>query len=203
MTQPPQWGAPPQQYPQQRPQQHQQQHPQQHPQYRPPNHAQPPPLTWTQTGPPPGWLPPKPPQLKLAAVLNWILAAGMLLIAAFVIMSFLMSGATLIVGILLAAVVAGFGLLNALGALSINHPHFPNTAATQMAGVFTALVLAVALFRSVSRGVAELVPSMASAVLLAVCLFNLVLVSRPAVKRWIAAKHQQSLAQGHVPRNRR
>lgn len=201
MTQPPQWGAPPQQYPQQRPQQHPQQH--QHQQYRQPNHVQPPPQTWTQTGPPPGWLPPKPPQLKLAAVLNWVLAAGMLLIAAFVIMSFLMSGATLIVGILLAAVVAGFGLLNALGALSINHPHFPNTAATQMAGVFTGLVLAVALFRSVSRGVAELVPSMASAVLLAVCLFNLVLVSRPAVKRWIAAKHQQSLAQGYVPRNRR
>lgn len=203
MTQPPQWGAPPQQYPQQRPHQHPQQHSHQHPQYRPPNHVQPPPLTWTQTGPPPGWLPPKPSQLKLAAVLNWILAAGMLLIAAFVIMSFLMSGATLIIGILLAAVVAGFGLLNALGALSINHPHFPNTAATQMAGLFTGLVLAVALFRSVGRGVAELVPSMASAVLLAVCLFNLVLVSRPAVKRWIAAKHQQSLSQGYVPRNRR
>jgi hypothetical protein len=127
----------------------------------------------------------------------------MLVIAAFVIMSFLMSGATLIVGILLAAVVAGIGVLNALGALSINHPYFPNTVASQMAGVFTGLVLAVALFRSVSRGVAELVPSVASAVLLLVCVFSLILATRPAGKQWIVAKHQLSLAQGHVPRNRR
>jgi hypothetical protein len=153
--------------------------------------------------PPPGWLPPKPPHLTILAILNWVLAAGLLAIAAFVIMSFLMSGGTLIVGILLAAVVAGFGVLNALGAMSINHPHFPNTVASQMAGTFTGLVLMVALFRSVRRGVAELVPSMASAVLLAVCILSLVLATRPSVKRWIAAKHQLSLAQGHVPRNRR
>jgi hypothetical protein len=169
--------------------------PQGHPQQPPPpaHHQQP----W------PGWLPPKPPHLTILAILNWILAAGLLAIAAFVLMSFLMSGATLVVGILLAAVVAGFGVLNALGALSVNHPHFPNTVASQMAGIFTALVLAVALFRSVGRGVAELVPSMASALLLAVCVFSLVLATRPAVKRWIVAKHQLSLSQGHRPRNRR
>lgn len=184
MTQPPQWGAPP---PPRPPYQQHQPYPQQY---------QPPP-PW------PDHLPPKPAPLVLLAILNWILAAGMLIIAAFVIMSFLMSGATLVVGILLAAVIAGFGVLNALGAMSINHPHFPNTAASQLAGVFTGLVLAVALFRSVSRGVAELVPSMASAVLLAVCILSLVLASRPAGKRWIVAKHQLSLAQGHVPRNRR
>lgn len=127
----------------------------------------------------------------------------MLVIAAFVIMSFLMSGGTLLVGILLAAVIAGFGLLNALGALSVNHPHFPNTVASQMAGGFTGLVLLVALIRSVRRGVAELVPTMGSAVLLALCVLSLVLATRPAVKRWIVAKHQQSLSQGHRPRNRR
>jgi hypothetical protein len=136
-------------------------------------------------------------------VLNWILAVGMLVIAAFVIMSFLMSGATLLVGILLAAVIAGFGLLNVLGALSVNHPHFPNTTASQMAGGFTGLVLLVALVRSVRRGVAELVPSTASAVLLALCVLSLVLATRPAVKRWILAKHHYSLSQGHRPRNRR
>jgi hypothetical protein len=151
----------------------------------------------------PGHLPPKPAALVLLAILNWVLAAGLLVIAAFVIMSFLMSGATLVVGILLAAVVAGFGILNALGALSINHPHFPNVAAAQMAVVFTGIVLGVALFRSVTRGVAELVPSVASGLLLVACVFGLVLSSRPAVKQWIVAKHQLSLAQGHVPRNRR
>lgn len=196
MTQPPQWGGPPPQrppYQQPYPQPYQQQG---YPQQGYPQQHQPPPA-W------PGHLPPKPAPLVLLAILNWILAAGMLVIAAFVIMSFLMSGATLVVGILLAAVIAGFGVLNALGAMSINHPYFPNTAASQLAGVFTGLVLAVALFRSVSRGIAELVPSMASAVLLAVCILSLVLASRPVGKRWIVAKHQLSLAQGHVPRNRR
>jgi hypothetical protein len=151
----------------------------------------------------PGHLPPKPTSLVVLALLNWVLAAGMLAIAAFVIVSFLMSGATLLVGILLAFVVGGFGILNALGALSINHPHFPNTGASQLAGIFTSLVLLVALFRSVNRGVAELVPSVASGLLLAICVFSLVLASRPAGKQWIMAKHQLSLAQGHVPRNRR
>ncbi|MCX2952414.1 hypothetical protein [Lentzea sp. NEAU-D7] len=209
MTQPPQWGAPPHRpapghgY-QQPPQQH---WPQQGPPPRQGPHFQPgpPPQHWPPQGPPSqaGWLPPKPSQLTLLAVLNWILAVGMLVIAAFVIMSFLMSGGTLLIGILLAAVIAGFGLLNALGAMSINHPHFPNTIASQMAGGFTALVLLVALFRSVRRGVAELVPSAASAVLLALCVLSLVLATRPAVKRWIVAKHQHSLSQGHIPRNRR
>ncbi|PWK90962.1 hypothetical protein C8D88_101990 [Lentzea atacamensis] len=182
MTTPPQWGAPPPARPQ-----YQQPYPQQGHPHQP----------W------PGYLPPKPAPLVLLAILNWILAVGMLVIAAFVIMSFLMSGATLVVGIVLAAVVAGVGVLNALGALSINHPYFPNTVTSQLAGVFTGLVLAVALFRSVSRGVAELVPSMASAVLLAVCILSLVLASRPAGKQWIVAKHQLSLSQGHAPRNRR
>ncbi|MGW6448945.1 hypothetical protein [Lentzea sp. NPDC055074] len=182
MTQPPQWGGPPHRPPPGHP------HPQHWPQ---------------QQGPPPGWLPPRPSQLGLLAVLNWVLAAGMLAIAAFVIMSFLVSGGTLVVGVLLAAVVAGFGVLNALGALSINHPHFPNTVASQLAGGFTGIVLLVALIRSVRRGVAELVPATASAVLLAVCVLSLVLATRPAVKRWIVAKHQQSLSHGHVPRNRR
>jgi hypothetical protein len=186
MTQPPQWGG--------RPPARPPHPPQGYPHQAPPTYQQQP---W------PGWLPPKPSHLTILAILNWILAIGLLVIAAFVLMSFLMSGATLIVGILLAAVVAGFGVLNALGALSVNHPHFPNTTASQVAGIFTGLVLAVALFRSVSRGVAELVPSMASAVLLAVCIFSLVLATRPAVKRWIVAKHQLSLSQGHVQRNRR
>jgi hypothetical protein len=156
-----------------------------------------------QWGAPPGWLPPKPVQLTLLAVLNWVLAAGMLLLAAFVIMSFLMSGGTLLVGVLLAAVVAGFALLNALGALSVSHPRFPNTVASQMAGGFTGLVLLAALVRSARRGVAELVPSIGSAVLLALCVLSLVLATRPAVKRWIVAKHQHSSSQGHKPRNRR
>jgi hypothetical protein len=192
MTQPPQqWGARPP-YP-----------PQGHPQHPPHGYPQQPPPPAHHQQPWPGWLPPKPPHLTILAILNWVLAAGLLAIAAFVLMSFLMSGATLVVGILLAVVVAGFGVLNALGALSVNHPHFPNTVASQMAGIFTALVLAVALFRSVSRGVAELVPSTASALLLAVCVFSLVLATRPPVKRWIVAKHQLSLSQGHRPRNRR
>ncbi|GGM98902.1 hypothetical protein GCM10011609_41400 [Lentzea pudingi] len=148
-------------------------------------------------------MPPKPSQLTLLAVLNWILAVAMLAFAAFVIVSFLVSGGTLFVGILLALVVAGFGVLNALGAMSINHPHFPNTTASQMAGVFTGLVLLVALIRSARRGVAELLPSLGSAALLAVCVLSLVLATRPAVKQWIVAKHQQSLSHGHVPRNRR
>ncbi|GGU49179.1 hypothetical protein [Lentzea flava] len=213
MTTPPQWGAPPPgrpPYQQQYQQQYQQPYP---PQGRPPqgypqpgHQQQPPPPQYHQPyqqQPWPGHLPPKPAPLVVLAVLNWILAAGMLVIAAFVIMSFLMSGGTLIIGILLAAVIAGFGVLNVLGAMSINHPHFPNTIASQMSGLFTGLVLMVALFRSVRRGVAELVPSMGSAVLLAVCVFSLVLATRPAVKQWIVAKHQLSLAQGHVPRNRR
>jgi hypothetical protein len=200
MTTPPQWGGPPPArppYQQPYPAQHQPQYQAQYQAQHQPHFQQPYRQPW------PGHLPPKPAPLVLLAILNWILAAGMLAIAAFVIMSFLMSGATLVVGILLAAVVAGFGVLNAVGAMSINHPYFPNTVASQMSGVFTSFVLVVALFRSVSRGVAELVPSMASAVLLAVCVISLVLATRPAVKQWIVAKHQLSLAQGHVPRNRR
>ena len=164
-----------------------------------------PPMQQAPGYPPPfmGGLPPKPSQLTLLAALNWILAVGMLGIAAFVIVSFLISDGTLIVGILLAFVIGGFGVLNALAALSINHPHFPNTAAAHLAGVFTAFVLVVALFRSVRRGVAELLPSLGSFALLAVCVISLVLASRPAVKQWIVAKHQLSLAQGHVPRNHR
>ncbi|MDX3658062.1 hypothetical protein PV646_12210 [Streptomyces sp. ID05-26A] len=223
MTQPPQWGAPPHQPPPG----HGHQVPPGYGHQVPPGHGhQPPQQQWPQQGPapqqhwpqqpppqqqwnqqqwnqPPGGLPPKPSQLTLLAVLNWILAVAMLAFAAFVIVSFLMSGGTLFVGILLAVIVAGFGLLNALGAMSVNHPHFPNTAASQMAGGFTALVLLVALVRSARRGVAELVPSLGSAALLAVCVLSLVLATRPAVKRWIVAKHQQSLSQGHRPRTRR
>ncbi len=153
-----------------------------------------------QQGP---WLPPKPAQLTVLAVLNWVLAIAMFVLAAFVVVSFLMSGSTLVIGILLAVIIGGFGALNALAALSINHPHFPNTAAAQMAGTFTALVLVAALLRSVRRGVSELLPSLGSFALLVVCVVSLVLATRPAVKQWIAAKHRLSLAQGHVPRNRR
>lgn len=165
-----------------------------------------PPQAQPAWGPPPpfmGGLPPKPAQLTVLAALNWVLAVGMLGLAAFVIVSFLMSDGTLIIGILLAFVIGGFGVLNALGALSVNHPQFPNTSASQMAGFFTAFVLGVALFRSVRRGVAEIGPSLGSFALLMVCLFSLFLATRPAVKQWIVAKHQLSLAQGHVPRNRR
>jgi hypothetical protein len=206
MTQPPpQWGAPPHRpapghghpYPPQ--QQWQQPGPPPQQQW----HQAPPQQQHWQQAPPPGWLPPKPSQLTLLAVLNWILAAGMLAIAVFVVLSFLISGGTLVIGILLAAVIAGFGLLNALGALSINHPHFPNTVASQMAGGFTGLVLLVTLVRSARRGAAELLPSLGSGLLLALCVLSLVLATRPEVKRWIVAKHQQSLLQGHVPRNRR
>lgn len=231
MTQPPQWGGPPHQPPpghgHQPPPGHGHQANQPPPGYghqAPPGygHQPPPPQQhWPQQGPPPqqqwpqqpphhqqppqqpGWLPPKPSQLTLLAVLNWILAVAMLAFAAFVIVSFLVSGGTLFVGILLALVVAGFGVLNALAAMSINHPHFPNTTASQMAGGFTGLVLLVALIRSARRGVAELLPSLGSATLLAVCVLSLVLATRPAVKQWIVAKHQQSLSHGHVPRNRR
>ncbi|ANZ36858.1 hypothetical protein BBK82_13025 [Lentzea guizhouensis] len=136
-------------------------------------------------------------------MLNWVFAVAMFVLAAFVVVSFLMSGSTLVIGIVLAVIIGGFGALNALAALSVNHPHFPNTAAAQMAGTFTALVLLVALVRSVRRGLAELLPSLGSFALLVVCVTSLVLATRPAVKQWIAAKHQQSIAQGHVPRNRR
>ncbi|GAB2829624.1 hypothetical protein [Lentzea nigeriaca] len=200
MTTPPQWGGPPPARPPYQPPFPPQNHPPQgypqQPPPPPPQYQQP----YPQQQPWPGQLPPKPAPLVLLAVLNWILAAGMLVIAAFVIMSFLVSGGTVVIGILLAAVIAGFGVLNALGAMSINHPHFPNTIASQMSGFFTGFVLMVALFRSVRRGVAELVPSMGSAVLLAVCVLSLVLATRPVVKQWIAAKHQLSLTQGHVPR---
>ena len=137
------------------------------------------------------------------ALLNWVLAAGIFGIAAFVIMSFLMSGGTLIVGIVLAVLIALFGAFNALGALSINHPHFPNTTASRMSGTITLVFLGVMLVRSVRRGAAELGPSLGVAALMCVCAFSLFLASRPAVKQWIVAKHQLSLAQGHVPRNRR
>lgn len=189
MTQPPQWGTP-QQYP-------------------PPGYG-PPPQTYPQHAPPtyqqqppPGWLPPKPSQLTVLALLNWVLAAGIFGIAAFVIVSFLMSGGTLVVGIVLAVLIALFGAFNALGALSINHPHFPNTTASQMSGTITVIFLGVMLVRSVRRGAAELIPSLGVGVLICVCAFGLFLATRPAVKQWIVAKHRLSLAQGHVPRNRR
>jgi hypothetical protein len=193
MTQPPQWGAP-----QQRPLYQQQHYPQ--PGYGPPPQPAPP---MYQQQPPPGWLPPKPSQLTVLAVLNWVLAAGIFGIAAFVILSFLMSGGTLVVGIILAVLIALFGVFNALGALSINHPHFPNTTASQMSGIVTIIFLGVMLVRSVRRGAAELVPSLGVGVLMCVCAFGLFLATRPAVKQWIVAKHRLSLAQGHVPRNRR
>ena len=206
MTQPPQWGGPPPP----RPPYQQQHRPQQQPQYRQPGYPpqghqqqgypQQPPRPPHQQGP---WLPPKPAQLTVLALLDWVLAVAMFLLAAFVVVSFLMSGSTLLIGVLLAVVIGGIGALNALAALSINHPHFPNTLAAQMAGTFTALVLVIALMRSVRRGVAELVPSLGSFALLLVCVASLVLATRPAVKQWIAAKHRQSIAQGHVPRNRR
>jgi hypothetical protein len=163
-----------------------------HPWQAPPAHH--------QSGP---WLPPKPPQLATLAVLNWLLAAGIFGIAAFVIVSFLASGGTLVVGVILAILIALFGAFNALGALSINHPHFPNTTASQMSGGTTILFLGVMLARSVRRGVAEIGPSLGVGALMCVCAFSLFLATRPAVKQWIAAKHQLSLAQGHVPRNRR
>ena len=205
MTQPPQWGMPPQQRPPYQ-QQHQYQYPQ--PGYAPPPQAHPQPAPpmyqqMYQQQPPPGWLPPKPSQLTVLAVLHWVLAAGIFGIAAFVIVSFLMSGGTLVVGIILAVLIALFGVLNALGALSINHPHFPNTTASKMSGMVTIGFLGVMLVRSVRRGAAELLPSLGVGVLMCVCAFGLVLATRPAVQQWIVAKHRLSLAQGHVPRNRR
>lgn len=197
MTQPPQWGAPQQQRPPYQ-QPYQQHYPQ--PGYGPPPQPAPP---MYQQQPPPGWLPPKPSQLTVLAVLNWVLAAGIFGIAAFVILSFLMSGGTLVVGIILAVLIALFGVFNALGALSINHPHFPNTTASQMSGIVTIIFLGVMLVRSVRRGAAELLPSLGVGVLMCVCAFGLFLATRPAVKQWIVAKHRLSLAQGHVPRNRR
>ncbi|MEU0885558.1 hypothetical protein ABZ345_43835 [Lentzea sp. NPDC005914] len=206
MTQPPQWGPPPPARPP-----FQQPHPQPgHPQSYPPQGRpqqgypqQAPPMYQQQHQPPPGWLPPKPSQLTVLALLNWVLAVGIFGIAAFVIMSFLMSGGTLIVGVIMAVLIALFGAFNALGALSINHPHFPNTTASQMSGTITLVFLGVMLVRSLRRGAAELVPSLGVAALMCVCAFSLFLASRPAVKQWIVAKHQLSLAQGHVPRNRR
>lgn len=200
MTQPPQWGVPQQQRPPYQPDQHQ--YPQQG--YAPPPQAYPQhaPPTYQQQ-PPPGLLPPKPSQLTVLALLNWVLSAGIFGIAAFVIVSFLMSGGTLVVGIILAVLIALFGVFNALGALSINHPHFPNTTASQMSGTITVIFLGVMLVRSVRRGAAELLPSVGVGVLICVCAFGLFLATRPAVKQWIVAKHRLSLAQGHVPRNRR
>ncbi|MFI6100965.1 hypothetical protein ACIA8G_35920 [Lentzea sp. NPDC051213] len=198
MTQPPQWGGPP---PPQRPPF---QAPRPHPQ---PGYA-PPPQFYAQQAPPmyhqpPGWLPPKPSQLTILALLNWVLAAGIFGIAAFVIVSFLMSEGTLVVGIILAALITLFGAFNALGALSINHPYFPNTTASQISGGITIVLLGVMLVRSLRHGAAELIPSLGVGALICVCAFSLFLATRPAVKRWIVAKHQLSLAQGHVPRNRR
>jgi hypothetical protein len=149
------------------------------------------------------WLPPKPSQLTVLAALNWVLAIGIFGIAAFVIVSFLMSDSTLIVGIILAVLIALFGAFNALGALSINHPHFPNTMASQLSGSITIVFLGIMLVRSLRRGAAELIPSLGVGALICVCAFSLFLASRPAVKQWIVAKHRLSLAQGHVPRNRR
>ncbi|WHT18556.1 hypothetical protein N8J89_36520 [Crossiella sp. CA-258035] len=214
MTQPPQWGQPPQpgqpygppgyQQPQApyQPQPGYQQpggYPpgyQQHPGYQPgPPHP----------GPGKQVLPGqanRPSEVSVAIVLNYLLAVGMLAFGTVILAMSIGGEGSLIVMIPISVIVAGPGLLNLIGALSLAHKDFPNLQQSQMATGLPIVICSIGLVRSLMRGVSVgLLPALGTFLMLAVCGAVLFLLSRPHVKEWVRLTHEDSIRRGVVPRN--
>ncbi|MCO1581853.1 hypothetical protein M8C13_39505 [Crossiella sp. SN42] len=238
MTQPPQWGQPPQ--PQQPyeggyppPGYQQPQAPYQpQPGYQQPGgypQGQPQPGYQQPGGPPPGQPQPgyqqhpgyqpgppqagpgkqvlpgqanRPSEVSVAIVLNYLLALGMLAFGIVILAMSIGGEGSLIVMIPISVIVAGPGLLNLIGALSLAHKDFPNLQQSQMATGLPIVICSIGLVRSLMRNISiSLLPVLGTFLMLAACGAVLFLLSRPHVKEWVRLTHEDSIRRGVVPRN--
>ncbi|MBP2476503.1 hypothetical protein JOF53_005375 [Crossiella equi] len=137
-----------------------------------------------------------------AMVLSYVIAAGMTGLGLYILGSGIAGDGSLIVMIPIAAIVGGLGLLNLVGAYSLNHRDFPHFQQAQAGTMMPLLICIGGAIRSLSRGV-DLVDSFSIGVLvlLAVCVTVLVLLSRPVVREWVRVTHEDSIRRGVVPRN--
>lgn len=142
-----------------------------------------------------------------AAVLGGIVAVVVLGVAAYTLVVGLAgaSGGGEVAVALLAGIVGLVGVMHVLGVVQLLDQRFPNTARMAMAGGVTVAVSGFGVFRSIrGRGDSPDLTTMLVWVGLAVVVITLlVLITRPAVTRWVRATHAHSRRLGHVPQQRR
>lgn len=158
---------------------------------------------------PTGDQPPRPAAVVAAAALGGIVALALCGLALYVLITGVggASGALSVVAVvLLACIVGGMAALYGVGLVGLLHRRFPNTAQLAMATWMTALIVGVAMFRS-ARGWTDgsdgPLTFAAWTVMLVIVVALLVLMSRPAVARWIRATREHSRRLGFAPRQRR
>ncbi|GAA4834216.1 hypothetical protein GCM10025787_12380 [Saccharopolyspora rosea] len=152
--------------------------------------------------------PPRPAAVLVAAALGGVVALALFGLALHVLVTGV-GGATgalsVIAVVLLACIVAGMAALYGIGLAGLLHRRFPNTAQLAMATWMTAVIVGVAMVRS-ARGWTDGSDgplTFAAWTVMLVVVALLVLMSRPAVVRWIQATHEHSRRLGYAPRQRR